>query len=265
MQKRAGLLTIFFIVFILSIMLIYIFRQQVVPRTQNVVEQVTFPIQHSVYSAFGGALVRIGGDEKLRQQNRELASKIVDHDELSKEAKALRDQYDLEVVPTQNLLPAHVIGMKTFIPGVSLPEEIILDKGSNQRVELGQTVILTNNVVGTIKNVSEGRSLVTLISNREQSLTAKATKTDALGIIKGKGNGMLVLENVVLSDKLEKGDLVVTKGDQNITGAGFPPDLVIGKIASVDKKASDLFQTAEIESLIDFSRLSTVFIITNNK
>src|SRR5690606_28368164 len=127
-------------------------------------------------------------------------------------AEALRDQYDLEVAPSKELLPATVIGMKTFIPGVSLPEEVILDKGKHQGVVVGQTVILTNNVVGTIAHVSENRSMVSLISNMNQSITAKANKTNALGIIRGKGNGALLLENVVLSDTLEKGDIIVTKG-----------------------------------------------------
>jgi rod shape-determining protein MreC len=70
--------------------------------------------------------------------------------------------------------------------------------------------------------------------------------------------------NVVLSEKLEKDDLVRTKGDVDERGQGFPPDLIVGKIISVNKQPSALFQSAEVKSLVDFSRLSTVFVITQN-
>lgn len=73
-----------------------------------------------------------------------------------------------------------------------------------------------------------------------------------------------MLDNVVLAEGLEKDDLVSTKGDTDENGLGFPPDLVVGKIVSVNKKASNLFQSADIRSLVDFNKLETVFVITTN-
>lgn len=262
MQKRAGLLTVFAFFFILSLMVVLLFRQNIIPFSAVVFETITRPLQNTFISAFGGLLH--DNPSGMSVTNRELAKKLVDQRELEKESKALRDQYDQEVTPAKSLLPARVIGFRSFIPTISLSEEIILNKGAKQGVQVGQTVVLQNNIVGSIAKVTDNRSSVSLISNTKQSLTAKANKTDALGVIRGKGNGMIVLENVVLADKLEKADLIVTNGDVDISGKGYPPDLVIGRIKSVDKKASDLFQSAEIESLIDFTRLHTVFILTEN-
>ena len=263
MQKRVGFVTIFILFLFISASIFFYFRNNASLGPRQVGEWVISPFQKTLYSALGGVFIRNGENEKLRATNENLAKQIVDQQNLLREAKALRDQYDLEVVMPKSLVPARVIGMKSFIPGLSLPEEIIIDKGTKQHVSIGQTVIVNSNVVGNITKVADSRSLVSLISHKSQSVTGKALKTNALGIIKGQGNGMLVLENVVLSDKLEKGDLIVTKGDQDVQGVGFPPDLVVGKISSVDKKSSDLFQSAEIESIIDFSRLENVFVITN--
>ncbi len=265
MQKRTGLLTVFSLFFIGSLILLFLFRQQLSPFTIHVVEQVTFPLQKTLYGTFGGLIYHSGKQVRLEEENQSLAKQIVDQTELAREASALRDQYDLDILAPGELLPANVIGMKTFLPGVSLPEEIIIDKGSLQGVRVGQSVLVTNNVVGTVSQVTENRSLIALISHPDQSVTAKTNKTNALGIIKGNGNGMLMLENVVLSDTLEEGDIVVTKGDEDLAGSGYPPDLVIGKIKSVEKKASDLFQTAEVTSLVDFSRLDMVFIIKSGE
>lgn len=262
MQKRAILLIVFFLFVVLSLGLFFISGLQVFPIGTSLIDRITSPLQQSVYGAFGGLITKTGETGRLSTANQELAKKIIDQSELQKEAAALRDQYDAEVPEAKKLLPARVIGMKAFVPGISVPEEIILNAGKNHGVAIGQTVILNNNLIGNIMEVTDTRALVSLITNKKQSLTAKTVKTNAVGIIKGKGNGMLVLENVVLADKLEKGDIVATKGDATLEGAGYPPDLVIGRITSVEKKASDLFQTAEVESLVNFTSVSTVFIIT---
>jgi cell shape-determining protein MreC len=53
----------------------------------------------------------------------------------------------------------------------------------------------------------------------------------------------------------------LTNGDITLSGSGFPPDLVVGKITSVEKKPSSLFQKAEVESFINFSKITAVFVI----
>jgi len=104
-------------------------------------------------------------------------------------------------------------------------------------------------------------SVVDLLNHKGFSFTAKTTATHALGIMQGTGTETIVLNNVLLSDTLQKGDIVVTKGDINSDGLGFPPDLIIGKIISINKKASALFQSAEVERLVDVTRLEMVFVM----
>jgi cell shape-determining protein MreC len=55
--------------------------------------------------------------------------------------------------------------------------------------------------------------------------------------------------------------LVLTNGDVGLNGSGFPPDLIVGKITSIEKKPSALFQKAEVESFLDFSKITAVFVI----
>ena len=122
-------------------------------------------------------------------------------------------------------------------------------------------------MVGRVIHVTPHMSLVDSVMKQGFSVTGRDLATDALGVIKGQGEGV-ILDNVVLSDKLQVGDMVITKGDLNENGVGVPPDLVVGKISSIDRRPSNLFQSAEIQSLIDLNRLSTVFVlksIYNNK
>ena len=179
-----------------------------------------------------------------------------------REMQALRDQFETTSVAAGELLPARVIGFMGFLPGVSRPTEIVLDKGTVDGVRVGQAVIIKDNLAGKIEKVTGRRSQVALLTKSGWSFTGKTTKTNAQGLLVVDG-GDIFLRNVVLSDELKKKDLVLTKGDQAISGVGFPPDLVVGEIVSVDKKASALFQTARVRSLVDITGISTVFISTN--
>jgi cell shape-determining protein MreC len=71
----------------------------------------------------------------------------------------------------------------------------------------------------------------------------------------------MIFDNVLQSSDIKISDVILTKGDQDIKGVGIPPDLILGKLISVSKKPSNLFQKGEVVSLLDFSNLSTVFVI----
>jgi rod shape-determining protein MreC len=151
--------------------------------------------------------------------------------------------------------------LRGFIPGYPLPDEITIDKGKGDGVMEGQVVVVKNNVIGRVEKTSEHISLVELLTKENVSLTAVTSETGALGVAKGQGEGGLIIDNVLLSESLKVGDLVLSKGSVDGSGRGAPPNLVIGKIHSVEKKASALFQTAKLDSLIKITNISTVFIL----
>ena len=62
---------------------------------------------------------------------------------------------------------------------------------------------------------------------------------------------------VGFSEKFETESLVVTSGSEEV----FPPNLLIGKVASISQDERQPFQQAEIEPLVDSANLQTVFLI----
>src|SRR5262249_4894966 len=147
----------------------------------------------------------------------------------------------------EKLLPANVVGMPGFVPGVNSSDNLVIDKGTKDGIKPGTVAIYKNNVVGKITYTTSHLSTVILVTSRNFYLTAQTAGTSALGILQGMGGADMVLANVVLSDKLESGDIVVTKDDLDKNGSGLPADLVIGKIVSVSKRASSLFQSAKVQ------------------
>lgn len=212
--------------------------------------------------SFTAYAVTTGSSEidRLRQQIASLQSQLIASKQQQKEINALRDQFATEKLEFSKLLPAKVVGMKSFLPGYSLPEQFVIDKGASDGLAKGMTVVYENVLIGQISEVREHVSLVDLSFHKRFSVTAITSETQALGVVKGQGNGEFLLDNVVLSDELKKNDIVLTKGSVDIDGVGVISDLQIGKIISIEKKPSSLFQTAKLSRLVDIPRLTTVFV-----
>ena len=58
---------------------------------------------------------------------------------------------------------------------------------------------------------------------------------------------------------MQVGDLVVTSG----LGGDYPADILIGQVTSVRRRDYDIFQTASVQPVVDFSQLQIVLVITN--
>jgi len=200
--------------------------------------------------------------KSLTSENQNLRKKVTDVKNLVDENIALKSQFEASNENSQNLLSAKVIGAPGFIPGVSLPEYLIINKGVKAGLKSGDAVISNNFLVGKISKVYPDFSKVELITNKNSSFTAKVSgENDSNGIIKGQGQDEMILDNVLLTATLKKDAEILTKGDKNEKGEGYPPNINIGKIYSVEKKQSDLFQKASIKSPIDFKNLEIVFVL----
>lgn len=256
MERRESFWGIFLGFVFLSILL-FIFSGKLKPL--SFLEKPASAIQSFSYNIFQ-KLPFVSEDlkiKRLKEENLGLLSRVADYEKLKQENAALSDQFQTSYPSSVQLLQARIIGAPGFIPGVSAPDTLILNKGAVDNIKEGFAVVIKNNLIGVIAKVSDNLSKVNTISNPSFSFTAK-TQNGAVGII--KGGESLTLNNILLSENISKGELVLTKGGVNSDGAGIPPDLVVGKIMSVEKNPSDLFQKAKVESFVNLAALSFVFV-----
>ncbi len=264
MKRREGFLPTFFVVFFLCVIILVLSISGNFKFVTSFLEKRTAQIQGITFHMFQ-RLPFVSQDsriKKLESENLELLSRVSSFEKLKKENQALLDQFQTSSLPSNNLLEAQIIGAPSFVPGVSVPSVFILNKGAKDNVQVGSGVVVKDNLVGLVAQVSDNLSKVNTINNSLSSFTAK-TENGAIGIV--RGGGSLTLNNVLLSENIKEGELVLTKGDINQDRIGIPADLIVGKIKSVEKNPSDLFQKGELESFVDFVSLSTVFVNTGNK
>jgi rod shape-determining protein MreC len=266
MRQRQRFFIVFAVFFVLSLAVLIIFKSPAGNGIQGLSEMLFSPLQKVTYTTF--VHVSAGSESQnmkaLSDENSRLLTQVVKLKETEKENQALHDQFAAAVVPPKQLLPGTIIGSRVPVAGTETPTEIIINVGKRQGVMPGMAVLSKDMLVGLVTSTSENRAVVRIPVSSDSNIPAKTSKTNAIGIAKGQGEAML-FDNVLLSDSLQRNDLIVTKGDIDAAGRGFPPDLIIGKIAAVHKKASALFQTAEIYPVLQINRLTTVFVYLTEK
>ncbi len=262
MRKRSKIVPVFLLFLFLSLFSLFLLQLPIFRNVTGFFEKVFQPVQGATISFYSFFLPNNTTElQQLRSENQKLQHMLVDQKEILKENAALQDQFKQSSADTSHLMPAKIIGLSSFVPGVTQVDEVIVDKGSKDGIAKNMVVITKDTIFGKVTDVSPHLAKVSLVTSKGTTVTAKTTNTEALGIINGKGNTTLSFENVILSDKLEIGDIVVTKGDIDSKGFGYPPGLIVGKIISVDKNPSALFQSGEVNFAIDAAKLTTVFII----
>ena len=189
-------------------------------------------------------------ETKTSYENSVLIAENAKLKKLETENRALRKQLGAEKIKL-DLIVAEVIGQDALISS----SKLLLDKGRADGVVLGNLVIVEDILIGEIVALGDSTATVRLLSDSDTKIPSE-TADKVSGIVRGKFGNRIVFEKVVQGKKLNKGDLVFSSGE-----ADMPKGLVLGIISSVEKNPSAIFQKAEVEPIISYESLETVFII----
>ncbi len=221
-------------------------------------------IVQSVFSAPKSFFYSLGKNKRedevkiLEEKVKKLEQKLVDFDLTKKDNEALRSQFASSGETTQSLTSAKIIG---FLGENQKPAEFIINAGLREGVAKGMTVVFEKYLVGKVEEATSNYSVVmTPFSSRFQVL-AKLDETGANGIVIGRGD-LLLFDGVLITDILKKDGVITTKGEVDKNGIGVLPDMIIGKITSISKRETAPFQSAQLSPMLDYTKLTNVFVIT---
>lgn len=241
--------------FFLSLFLF--FSSQFISSPFNFLTQLLSTPRASLYS-FAHASGKDPEIDRLTSENKKLREQISQMHFLKQDNAALRSQFQDTLISSEKLLPARVIGFKGSILS---PSAFILDQGEKSNVKKGMAVVLGHELVGKIGKTAPYFSEVNLPRSKNFSTLAVSADNNTPGILVGQEDFML-FGDVVITDTISKNETIITKGDTDDSGIGIPPGLIIGKIKTVNKSETKPFQSAVVESLLDFKKLTTVFVLT---
>ena len=195
-------------------------------------------------------------NSELENEVANLQSQIIQLQEQLSEADILYALLDFaRSRPADEYLAAAVIGKD---PSPFL-QYIIIDHGSDDGVQYGMPVVTQQGLVGRITAVTASAARVQLIDDSSSSVNVTLQSQDEDALANGTITGDITLEMVDQSVTLSPGDILLTSG----LGGNYPSDILVGQILNVQKTENDLFQTAYIQPVVDFSSLRAVLVITN--
>lgn len=136
---------------------------------------------------------------------------------------------------------------------------VIINQGSDHGLRYGMPVVTQQGLVGRIDAVIGGAARVQLITDPGAIVNVTLQNAGADGAITGSLTGDINLEMITQDVALVPGDLVLTSG----LGGAYPQDILVGQVVTIRKRETDLFQTAAIQPVVDFSSLQAVLVIKN--
>ena len=193
---------------------------------------------------------------ELEEQNAQLETQIIDLQSQLREAEVLYALLDFARSRPENVYKAAAVIGRDPSPFLHY---VIIDRGSDDGLRYGMPVVTAQGLVGRIAAVTSSASRVQLITDPGSIVNVRLKTGQSEVQLVGSITGDLTLEMVPQDIVLEAGDLVLTSG----IGGTFPADILIGQVISTRKIETDIFQTATVQSAVDFANLRAVLVITN--
>lgn len=139
---------------------------------------------------------------------------------------------------------------------------IILDKGSKDKVYVGQPVLDTRGVVGQIIDVGYITSTVLLISDAKSAIPVRNKRTGEYGILFGINEvNTLMMNNLPRTAMITKGDLLVTSGLGRLYPEGYP----VGYVEEIQQLPGDAFSTVVVRPVALLNRNRLLLLIWPDK
>ena len=194
----------------------------------------------------------------LENEISSLQSQVIQLEGQLNEAKVLYALLDFARARPQNqYLASAVIGRD---PSPFL-HYIIIDHGSDDGIRYGMPVVTQQGLVGRVDAVTASASRVQLITDPGSVINVRMQSLKREAQLTGSITGDVNLVSIPQDAAVATGEILLTSG----LGGNYPADVLIGQVASVTKKENELFQTASVQPIVDFSSLRAVLIITNFK
>ena len=234
------------------------YQQSVYLSSANSVASTVFEGYSAVTSYFGLK----SANEEMQQQNTALLL------EVAQLKKQLRN-YQLQIPDTTGILAKSeqeysFVVANVISNSVSQPANFItIDRGSLDGIMPEMGVVGHDGVVGIVNVVGPHSARVISLLNPQFRLSCKVKGSDFFGSLvwDGKDAYHAVLEEMPKHVKFAKGDTIVTSGYSSV----FPEGLIVGTIVEQIKDKNDNFFSLRIALSTDFTQLSTVRTIKNNR
>ncbi len=171
------------------------------------------------------------------------------YDSSLEEIKTLKEI--IEISKNLEYVPAVIINRDNYF------NEIVINKGSNNSINVGDAVISNNSLVGVITEVGKNYSNVLLITNEYYENKISIEINGNYGLLVGYNdikNSFLVTN---ITGNITVGDIIKTGYSNNIEQG-----ILVGTVESINYDSFLVDNTIEVKSDVNFLNLKYVLVMT---
>lgn len=137
-------------------------------------------------------------------------------------------------------------------------QNILIDKGSNHNVFVGQVIIDALGIMGQITHVSRNSSTALLISDPSHSIPVRVIRNGLRTIATGIGSADLIrLKYIPGNGDIEIGDTLVSSG----LGGRFPRDLPVAVVSNITRNPGEGFANVYAKPSAQLDRSHEVLLV----
>lgn len=196
----------------------------------------------------------IAENARLRQDQFLLATKLEKFADLEAENRRLRDLLDSSAKVGERVLVAELLSVDMD----PYSRRIVLNKGSRDGVESGQSLIDSNGVLGQVVHVAPFSSNALLITDPSHALPVQNHRSGLRSVAVGTGPlNQLELAHLPNNADVRIGDLLVTSG----LGGRFPAGYPVGRIVSIERNRGRPFATVMVQPSARLERNREVLLV----
>lgn len=202
--------------------------------------------------------------QTLLEKNREFEARHLENrvqlqklDIIEKENARLRELLSATSKTTERLLISEIINVDVD----PYRQLILLNKGSNSDVYLGQAIMDAQGIMGQIVHVSPLSSTAMLITDASHALPVQIDRTGLRTNAFGTGKmDHLNLHYLPHNIDIQVGDTLITSG----LGGVFPPNYPVARITEVERPAGEPFATVVAIPLAQLDKSREVLLVWRN-
>ena len=267
-NKKTGIIGIIITVIILIFIVIFSNGENNSNFFENAATNLIMPIQNGLTylknkisgnSTFFTDINNLQNEnEELRQKNSELEQSLRELENIKTENETLKEYLNLtEKYGEYKTIPGYVINKDIS----NYSKTIVINIGSDDGVQENMTVIGDEGLVGHVVSVTNNTAKVQTIVDTASSISCSMSTTKDSIVCKGTLDGQSELRAMYIPTdaNIIQGDSIETSG----LGGIYPKGIHVGTVKSVTNTQNITDRYAVVETAVDFDKLDTVLVITN--
>ncbi len=176
---------------------------------------------------------------------------------LEKENERLREMLSAQTKIGEVVLVAEILSIDLD----PYKQQVVLNKGRNNKVYIGQAIIDAWGVMGQVVHLGSHSATALLISDPSHAIPVQVNRSGLRSAAFGMGSSQqLELRYIPHNADIEIGDLIVSSG----LGGRFPPNYPVGRIVSIERPAGESFAIVLAEPVAHLDRSREVLLVWHN-